>query len=231
MVLAKDELCSAVERAMGEERAGAEVASILRSGNERELDAAYKKVGLGLMEAGKRGSARELVEVWRRRTEEGAAVSIEPKTKYSLEDEDEEDQEVEIPSLAKGLGLAMGLGKAFGKGPRASTTDGLAAANTGDHSGAVTKWQGEDELTAMARRLSSGKTVALELAKAELVAVVRSKLGSKGSKIVEKIHRSAEAQGLQLAVGEAQRKLVRAGMPRLAAKLAKKWIEFHGHVE
>lgn len=231
MVLAKDELCAAVERALGEARSAPGVAALLRAGNERELDAAYKEVGLSLMESGKRKEAREFVEVWRRRTssEASRAGAVPVKTQYNLEDD--EEGEPEVPSLAKGLGLAMGLGKAFGKPNRGSTTDELAAANTGDHGGAVTEWQGEDEMTAMARRMSGSKMVALELAKAELVAVVKSKLGAKGSKIVDKMNKADSADGLQLAAGEAQRKLVRGGMPRLAAKLAKKWIEFHGRIE
>jgi hypothetical protein len=231
MVLAKDQLCAVVEKTFGASHSGLDVASLLRAGNERELEASYKAVGLRMMEAGKREGARELVASWMRLTmpAEPSAGPASGKTQYNLEDDDEE--EPEVPSLAKGLGLAMGLGKAFGRPHKSSTTDELAAANTDDHAGAVTEWQGEDELTAMARRMSHGKMVVLELAKAELVAVVKSKLGAKGAKIVEKMERSKTSEALQLAVGEAQRKLVKAGLPRMAAKLAKKWSEFDGRIE
>lgn len=230
MVLAKDDLCEVIERQWGAFQSIMRVNKILACGDERELEDEFKRLGLELMEAGKREAGWEFAKAWKRRKEKVQEdIARSGSTHYALDDDDDDDAPSK-PSLAKGL--AMGLGKAFSRAGK-STTDDLASAGakTLDNAGAVTEWQGEDELTAAAKRMFANGRIGLALAKAEMAAIVSSKLGGKAGKLVERIQESRTESELALAVGEAQRKLVKAAMPRLAAKLAKKWLEIKGRIE
>lgn len=230
MVLAKEELCEVIERQWGAFQSITRVHKILTCGDERELEDEFKRLGMEMMEAGKREGGWEFAKIWKKRKDKAQEEkNASGSTHYALDDEDDDDATPK-PSLAKGL--AMGFGKAFSRAGK-STTDDLASAGakTLDHAGAVTEWQGEDELTAAAKRMFANGRIGLALAKAEMAAIVSSKLGGKAGKLVERIQEAGSESDLALAVGEAQRKLVKAAMPRLAAKLAKKWLEIKGRIE
>ena len=92
--------------------------------------------------------------------------------------------------------------------------------------GPPTDWVGGEE----AEGSLSPESLSIELAKAELAAVARSRLGARADKMVDRIEESTDPGMLSLAVGEAQRKLIKAGMPRLAAKMAKKWQDLRWRV-
>jgi hypothetical protein len=224
MVLTKQELCEVIEKHWGPFQSITRVHKILACGDERELEAEFKRLGLELMEVGKREAGWEFAKIWKSSKEkEQDSPAARGATQYALDDEEEEDTTPK-PSLAKEL--AKGLSKAFARAGN-STTDGLASAGakTVDNAGAVTEWQDVDEVP------EDGRRIGLGLAKAEMGAIVSSKLGVKGAKVVERIQESRSASELALAIGEAQRKLVKAAMPRLAGKLAKKWLEIKGRIE
>lgn len=224
MVLAKDALCSALEKHWGMPGAGPRTQRVLRCAGAVELEESFKELGLELMEAGKKEAGWEFARVWKRFS---GGAQAQPVPSDSQGADEEEDEEVE--GVAKPKGWSLGLGKAFAK-HEMSTTDELVAGDSPDHLGPVTHWQGPEEMSSAAKRIFANGGIGLPLAKAELSAVVRARMGGKATKIVERIEQAAGATELALAVGEAQRKLVRAKMPRLAAKVAKKWQELAGRV-
>lgn len=221
MVLAKDALCEVLERRWGA-KAATRTAQVLRCSEACELERVFKGLGMEMMEEGHKEGAREWVATWRAR-------SVLKSAGDQWKSPSDEEEEEEAPKASIAAGIAKGFGKAFSKS-EASTTDDIASAHTNDHQGSVTEWQGEDELSVAAKRLFAAGKVSIELAKAELSAVARSKLGHRADRIVDMIESANAIERLELAVGVSQRKLVRAGMPRLAAKMAKKWLEMRGRV-
>jgi hypothetical protein len=223
LVVAKDRLCDALEKIWGHPGAVGRCHKALSAATGAELEAVVAGLGMELMDAGRLEAGWEFAKTWKALAASGAG----PR---SPEDEDEaEEAEGPAPKSA----WSLGLGKAFSKhglSHELSTSDELAGASTGDHQGAVTEWSGEEDSAVAKRGFARGK-VGLPLAKAELAAVARSKLGSKATKIVARVEQALDAGQLALSVGEAQRKLVRAGLPRLAAKMAKKWLDLRGRLE
>lgn len=230
MVLAKDALCEALERQWGQPAAAAKTRRILSAGSHEELELAFKDLGMELMTAGRNEAGWEFAKIWKGFIQGGGAAPIPaPSSIDRLDDDDDVEAEGEDGAGRRSKGWSLGLGKGKAKiRAEGSTTDELASAATVDHLGPVTEWQEESESS---KRIFAHGRVGLALAKAELAAIVRSKLGSKGSKIVDRVEASTVEDELALAVGEAQRKLVHAGMPRLAAKMAKKWLELRGRIE
>ena len=230
MVLAKDALSEILEKSWGDDL-GSRVTTILAAGTEKELESAFKVLGLELMESSQKKNAWEFARIWKTyQNGVEASVPIKPIKGLAALDDDEDDEPIIKQSLAQGL--AKGIGKAFAKSSKSTTEQlGLLALETSDNAGSVTHWQGEEELTAASKRMVISGKVGIALAKAELVAIVKSKLGSKANKLVERIDLASKEKDLAIAVGEAQRRLVRASMPRLAAKLAKKWLELQGKIE
>lgn len=214
VVLAKAALCEALERTWSARSAPERVQKILRCADERDLEAAYRELGLEMMERGRRAGAAEFVEIWKSAIS-GAAGA-------------EADEDVEgAPKGGLASGLAKGIGKAFARSEeRGTTTSELAAGASTEGGGPATSWGDEDSSVVGA----SPAGLSIELAKAELAAIARSRLGPRADKIVDLIEESTDPGMLSLAVGEAQRKLVKAGMPRLAAKMAKKWQELRWRV-
>ena len=218
MVLAKDRLCEALEKLWGHPGALGRIQKVLSVGTGEELEARAGELGMELMDAGRLEEGWEFARAWK-------AAKGQPSQAPS---EDEDDEDEDEGASRKGA-WSLGLGKAFGKHDL-STTDELAAASTGDHAGAVTEWSGEEE-SPLAKRVFANGKVGLPLAKAEMSAVARSRLGARANKIVARVEQAGDPRQLALAVGEAQRKLVKAGLPRLAAKMAKKWLDLRGKLE
>ena len=102
VVLAKAAFCEALERAWSERSAPERVQKILRCADERDLEAAYKELGLEMMGRGRRTGANEFVEIWRVAGSGAAGARVE-------EDEDA------VVKNGLASGLAKGIGKAFAR--------------------------------------------------------------------------------------------------------------------
>lgn len=203
LVLTKNALCLVLEKHWSPGKAPERVERVLGCSDERELEAAYKELGVEMMDRNRRAGAKELVEAWR------GARAAAPEL-ASREDEDDE-------AAGGGARIARGIAKNLGRAFSRQAQEGGLPSGPGDHAGPVTDWGQEEPAAAAPGALD------FEVAKAEMSAVVRSRLGSQAEKIVLGVEQASDPGMLGLAVGQAQRQLVGAGMPRLAAKMAKKW--------